>query len=373
MKRILIDVNSIVMRRGRTHLSGIGRTTVDLLQAMSKIENLPFEIQLYFQGRNSQGLNEYNLPFPSFYLPVPHVPKYNRVITHLRLKEIFSRYDLLHIPHNYELAANPQNAVVTLHDAMFFSFPDTATPDMEKAKKIAELAVKCKGIITCSESSKRDIVEYMNVKEDKVTVVPWGVSGNLYFPESQDNINVFKHKWNIRNPYYIMVSCDMGRKNTISLLKAFDLYLKRGGNYDLVLVWKNPPKDVLSPFQNTIEKGRIRIISHLNMDDLRTAYSGAVCSFFPSKYEGFGLPILESMACGTPVVTCKNSSLEEVGRDMALYTEPEDVECMSQYMFDFEIDKYTKGRNVKELEEYATQFSWEKVALGYIEFYKKYL
>ena len=372
MKKILVDVNSIVLRRGKTHLPGIGRSTLDLLAALAKLKNIPFQIQLFYQGSNPKALVRYNLPFPVLYIPLPSSGKYVKLISQLRLKELFSMYDLLHIPHNYSVVTKPEKTLVTIHDAMFFSYPESFLGHTSAKKNYPALAKACKGIITCSASSKHDIVQYMSVSEDKVTVVPWGVSKELFYPETGNQIASIKEKYQLKRSFFIMVSCDIGRKNTISLLRAFRLYKEKGGKYDLVLVWGNPPIDYLDEFADLINEKRVFFLKHLSEADLRGLYSGATASFFPSKYEGFGLPILESMACGTPVVTCRNSSLEEVGGEMVYYVEPENLQEMAGYMVGFENGKYDIVKQ-QQLLEYTDSFSWEETANRYVEFYKRHL
>ena len=373
MKKILIDVNSIIIRRGETHLSGIGRSTLDLLTALAKLENIPFQIQLFYQGSNPNALESYKLPFPVLYIPLPFSDKYVKLIAQMRLKELLSCYDLLHIVHNYSIVAKPKKTLVTIHDAMFFSYPENFLGHERARETYPVLAKACKGIITCSASSKRDIVQYMSVSEGKITVAPWCVSKELFYPETDIQITSIKEKYQVKKTFFIMVSCDIGRKNTISLLRAFRLYKEKGGKYDLVLVWGNPPTEYLTEFADLINENRVFFLKHLSEVDLRGLYSGAIASFFPSKYEGFGLPILESMACGTPVVTCRNSSLEEVGGKMAFYTEPDDLEMMAKYMIDFESGKYDLLEIKQQLLNYSDDFSWEKTALTYVEFYKKHL
>jgi len=372
MKRICIDINSIVPLFVKGFVSGVGGTTLELLKALSEMnDELSFEVVLYSQNMKGIGGRNLNLPFKNKHLYLPHRIKYDEFLGKYPVREIFTRYDLLHIPHNFEYVHCPEKTLVTLHDVLFYAFPDELTVSKEKGEKIKKLATDCKAIATCSESSGRDIQKYLNIKEEKITVIPWGVSSVVFYPESEEKIKLFKENNGIKFPYFIMVSCNIGRKNTISLLKAHRLYLKSKGNYDLVLLWKNPPEEILSEYSAEIISGKVHFVDSLNSDDLKTAYSGAVCSFFPSKYEGFGLPILESMACGTPVVTCNNSSLSEVGQDVALYTEPEDIEHISEYMFNFENNNLKISQEV--LLNHAKKFNWKDTAKKYVEFYQKNL
>ncbi|NTV92292.1 MAG: glycosyltransferase family 4 protein, partial [Chlorobiaceae bacterium] len=136
-----------------------------------------------------------------------------------------------------------------------------------------------------------------------------------------------------------------------------------------VLVWGNPPDHYLREFAQEIESKRIRFVSDVDDVILRQLYSASTLSWFPSRYEGFGLPVLESMACGTPVVTCRNSSLPEVGGDAALYLDPDDADAMAELMIDFDRGSSSHGELVERSLKHAARFTWERTARGYIDFY----
>jgi glycosyltransferase involved in cell wall biosynthesis len=213
----------------------------------------------------------------------------------------------------------------------------------------------------------------MGVAEEKVTVIHWGVSTKIFYPEMEANILNIKQKYQLNRPYFMMVSCDIGRKNTALLMENFRNYLRQGGKYDLVLIWKNPPAELLQKYSEEIESKHIHFLGGMGENELRTLYSGAIAFFFPSKYEGFGLPVLESMACGTPVITCCNSSLEEIGGDTAFYVSSESEQEMAAYMHDFEAGKYDLPDLKNKVLQHIENFTWKRAAEKYIEFYIKYL
>lgn len=301
MKRLLIDINSIVPYYVTGKVNGIGRTTLELIQALARIKNLPFEVVLYSQNMKGIGGRNTGLPFKTKHLYLPHREKIDKLLARFPIKECLTGYDIMHIPHNFEYVYSPGKCVVTLHDALFMKIQEKAFGHEKMKQIVPPFMRQCKHIITCSESSRRDIVETMGIEPEKITVIYWGIKHDLFFPQ--------KDKLNIRD----------------KLQSKFEL---------------SSPSD----------------------GDLALLYNGAEAMFFPSSYEGFGLPLLEAMACGVPVITCHNSSLDEIAGNAAIYlTEP---------LFDSLIDVMGRlDQNTIDTEPFvengikrAAQFSWEKTA-----------
>lgn len=140
-----------------------------------------------------------------------------------------------------------------------------------------------------------------------------------------------------------------------------------------MLVWKNPSVEAILFVKQEGLSDKVHFVQGLSNEELADMYSSATATFFPSKYEGFGLPILESMASGTPVVTCKNSSLEEVGGNAAIYVEPEDIRTMSIWMENFENRCVDYEKIKMACIKQASLFTWEKCAEKTIDVYKKCL
>ena len=368
-KQLLVDGNSIVYRSGMSYLPGIGRTTLELVSAMQRIDDLPFDVAIFTQTIRGN-LAVKSAPFKHINLPLPVGKPSELMLKKIPILDMIAPHDLLHIPHNYAVVFNPSKTIVTIHDAMYFSYPEKFLGH-EHARKLYPPFIKaCRSIVTCSYSSKRDIVEYMGISPDKISVVPWGVNTNVFYPTSKDDVlKSLEKTMGIKRPYFVCVSCDIGRKNTISAMRAFRNALRQNIEHDLILVWGNPPEKYIREFSTEIKSNRIRFVSHVDDHALRLLYCGSTLSLFPSKYEGFGLPVLESMACGTPVMTCNNSSLVEVGGDVALYVEPDDILTMSDLMIGF--DKGWQGYDemVHKSLKHASSFTWECTADKYVEIF----
>lgn len=368
MKRLLLDVDSIVSYYVSGRLGGIGRTTLDLIQALAKIENLPFEIILYSQNMKGIGGRNTGLPFKCRHLYLPHRVIVDKLLARFPIREWLTGYDLMHIPHNFEYVHCPERCVVTIHDAMFFSYPEPFLNHDFARENYPKFAKRAKAIITCSENSKREIVEYMQIPPEKISVCYWGINHQLFFPRAKA-----QNKYTREKPYFLSVSCNIGRKNTISVLKAYEILLKQDPQNDLVLVWRDLSLEIKEKYSSSQFKGRIHFVSNISDEELASLYSSATAMFFPSKYEGFGLPIAEAMASGTPVVTCRNSSLEEVGGDAAIYVSPEDIDAMAGWMAKFE----NRDLDIESIREkglaQAAKFTWDTCAHKTIDVYKKCL
>lgn len=371
MKKLLIDANPCVPFLVSGRVNGIGRTNIELIKALNALpeEEIPFEIELYTQNIKGVNAKKLDTRFKTRHAFLRNNNRGNTIARQFRVRELLSHYDLMHITHNYHDVAHPDKCIVTIHDAMMFSYPENFLGHEASRKIIPDFARKAKAILTCSENSKREIAEFMHVSPDKIFVAPWGVDHTLLYPRKK-KANRFTND----KPYFIAVSCDIGRKNTIAVIKAFIKFYKHNPDHELICVWRNPSEKVLRTIeQNPCIKQRIHFVSNISNEELAELYSGASCTFFPSRYEGFGLPIAESMACGTPVVTCRNSSLEEVGGNTALYVDPDDIDAMEQYMEDFENGALKKQELIEANVRQSMLFTWDNCSRITLNVYRECL
>lgn len=376
MKKLLIDVDSIVPYYVFGKVSGIGRTTLELIQALAKIKNLPFEIELYSQNMKGIGGRNTGLPFKCKHLYLPHRELVNKLLARFPVREWLAGYDLMHIPHNFEYVHRPDKCVVTLHDALFMRIQETAFEHEKMKRLVPPFMHQCRHIITCSEASKRDIVDTMGIAPEKISVIYWGVKHDIFYPQT-DKSEVkerIRTKFELSAPYFLSVSCNAERKRTDVLVRSYlALFQQQKPQHDLVLVWGNPPQSLLDEIQQSGVSQRIHFLKNISDADLALLYNGAKVLFFPSSYEGFGLPILEAMACGTPVVTSNNSSLGEVASDAAVYLSEPAFESLIDVMGRFEKDTIDADPLIKKGLNRALEFTWAKTASETVQVYSDYI
>ena len=373
MKRLLIKANiAPSLKKGR-YIPGVGRSTTLLLQALAQEKDLPFDIQIYGSGIRTIGFNFYNLPFKHFSFPISELIGCEKTMIEPYFRAKYLKYDLFHIPHNIDRVYKNERFIVTLHDTIGY---DTAIKqgDFKTINKWKEMANRSVGIITCSEFSKNEIANKLAIPLDKINVIYWGISHENFYIEEPERLNNKLHKLQIDYPYFLTVSCAHPRKNIAFLLKAFNLFKCRyNTDYRLIVVWSNPPKEILENYQFDIENKNIIFRNYVSDEDLISLYNGATATIYPSLAEGFGFPILESFACGTPVITCNNTSLPEIGQDAAIYTSETDIEEMIEKLCLFTQDKFNLNDFNLKSQKVLSKFSWKQTAKQYINCYKKYL
>lgn len=375
MKRLLIKACGIAppLKIKGGYISGVGRSTTLLLQALAQQKEIPFEIQIYTSGISSIGFNFNHLPFKHFSFPIPESIGCEKTMIEPYFRARCLKYDLLHIPHNLDRVYNNERFIVTLHDTIGF---DTALKqgNIKMMNKWHEMANRSVGIITCSEFSKNEIMNKLSVPEEKINVIHWGISYDNFHVESPEKLNKQLENLHINYPYFLAVSCSHPRKNIPFLLKAFSLFKSRyNTNFKLIVIWSNPPQEIIDKYQIDINKENIIFKKYVSDEDLLSLYNGATATIYPSLAEGFGFPILESFACETPVITCRNTSLPEIGQDAAIYTSETDIEEMVEKLCLFAENSFNIDEFKIKSQKVLSMFSWQKTAEQYINCYKKYL
>ncbi|PMB17828.1 glycosyltransferase family 4 protein, partial [Fischerella thermalis] len=165
------------------------------------------------------------------------------------------------------------------------------------------------------------------------------------------------YKYSINKPYFLLVGTGNGYKNGILFFQAFSKLASSNG-FDIVCTGSS---GLLAPEFRTYTSGSVVHMLQLSDEELATAYSGAVALVYPSKYEGFGMPIIEAMACGCPVITCPNASLPEVAGEAAIYIKDDDIQGLADALCEVQKPSVRQSLIAAGLEQ-AKKFSWSKMA-----------
>lgn len=211
--------------------------------------------------------------------------------------------------------------------------------------------------IAISQSTAYDVIRFHPAALDKITVAYCAVDTDRFYVSSGDDISAFRRQYGVTAPYVVFIGDRAGYKNAELLFRALSL-LKNAQDLEVVCVGGHSElEEYLAAFNPAV---KVHVLQ-LNDDMLRAAYSGAAALTYPSVYEGFGLPILEAMACGCPVITCQNSSLPEVAGAAALYVREYNPEELLAAMYQIQQPEVRESL-VQLGYRQVGKFSWQKMA-----------
>jgi len=211
--------------------------------------------------------------------------------------------------------------------------------------------------IAISENTAIDLIKFFPyIPRESVTVAHCGIK-SIFSPADSERVNAFKRKYGISKPYFILVGAGDGYKNGTLFFKAFSQLASCYG-FDIVCTGSG---GLLAPEWRAYTSGSVVHMLQLSDEELAITYSGAAALVYPSKYEGFGMPVVEAMACGCPVITCPNASIPEVAGKAAIYVNDDDLEGMVNALCEVQKPSVRNSLIAAGLEQ-VKQFSWPKMA-----------
>jgi len=286
-----------------------------------------------------------------------------------------AKVDVLHMPANVISLFSPCPTVVTILDTTALQTPKSFTFWYRNYARIfIPLAAKYAAmILTISEHSKRDIVKQLKVAPDKVFVT-YPAASPRFQPVSEREISGIRQKYNLTS-FILTVSTLEPRKNIVRLLQAFGLLRKRGASCQLVHAgpqgWLF--KEILAEAERLELQDSVRFLGRVPIDDLVGLYNAASVFVYPSLYEGFGLPVLEAMACGCPVVASNTSSLPEVVGEAGMMVDPYDVRHLADTIQQILEDPNLAHDMCQWGLAQARQFTWQRCAQETAAVYRQVL
>ncbi|MGK7950393.1 MAG: glycosyltransferase family 4 protein [Xenococcaceae cyanobacterium] len=383
MFKVVIDATPITPMP-----SGVGLHLLNLIDALYKLQaSENFQLGLAYQpGFKNWLRRNFSLPeclqnyTPQYQLPLP-----TRISNALldRFPQFFPNYlepildkpDLFHgTNYNTYPFSHPQK-IINIYDLTFIKYPDYIDSVVKQYQKRVINCLRWSDlIITSSEHCQKEIIEYLDVSPQKIWVTPLASryqNYNLSQPISKELIQQYQAY--LSQPYILFVGTLEPRKNINNLLKSFN-YLKEKYKieHNLILIgqkgWLYRP--ILTAIENSPWRHCIHHLGYLSDEVVAMFYQKAELLAYPSYYEGFGLPVLEAMTLGTPVVTSNSSSLPEVAGDAALLVNPHNSFEIAEAILAIINDSQLRHNLKSKGKERAKQFSWKKTAHLTLDAYK---
>ena len=286
--------------------------------------------------------------------------------------------DLLHSPHHHApVVVGPGiQRVVTFNDVTFLLLPERY-PRIRRSYMAAVTRAAARvvdAVITPSEAVANDVVNELGLRPNLVTTIP-DAAGPQYAPSADSDVARVRSDYHLAGLYILSVGSQEPGKNRTRLIQAFQRIQKRQAGLKLVVVGQ-PAWNYEGDAQLVRELGlqqHVRFLGYVPDADLPALYTGAMFSVFPSLYEGFGLPVLESMASGTPVLTSNVGATAEVAGDAAVLVDPYDVDAIAAAIARL-VDEEELRKRLRTLGlERASQFSWNRTARETLAVYESIL
>jgi glycosyltransferase involved in cell wall biosynthesis len=263
------------------------------------------------------------------------------------------------------LTTNTPQCIV-VHDLAFLHYPShiKKTHLHFFKKNIPKFLQKAKTIVTVSEFSKKDIIDQYKTDPKKIDVV-YSASKENFKLVSADVKQSIKNKYTAGTEYFLYTGAIHPRKNLVNLLKAFSIFKKRQqSNLKLVLAGRLAWK--YDSFLESLRKYKYRddviLLGYIAEEELVKIMASAYALVYPSFFEGFGVPVLEAMNCDVPVITSANSSMQEIAKDAALYTDANSFEDIAEKMMLIYKDESLRSKLIEKGRFIAQQYSWQKTA-----------
>ena len=284
------------------------------------------------------------------------------------------RPDLLHVQYTGPLfSAAP--LVVSVHDVSFLEYPQyfTRFRSLQLRLTVERTVKRAARVLTPSEYSRRAILKHYRIPEEKVVVVPNAVASQFRPIEREAARAAIQRKFGIRRPFVLTVGDLQPRKNHLGLLHAFEDVLRAEPKlpHDLVFVGKETwySRDLHRAVHRSPARDRIHFAGFVDDADLVKFYGACELFVFPSFYEGFGLPILEAMACGRAVACSQLTAMPEVANAAGILFDPGCRESIARAMLDILRDAELRARLERLGQHHAAGFSWEKSAAQTLQVY----
>lgn len=290
---------------------------------------------------------------------------------HGKLWPIRKRIDLIHGLDGFAPIWRNTKSIITIHDIyVLLEEGENISSESFKKKKMKkfENLSAYEAIIAISHATKKDLINNFDINERKIKVIPLGINAS-FFKRNEEEIRKMRSRYHLDKDYLLFVGAISKRKNTVRLVQAF-AESPAAGEMTLVIAGSMgyQGEEVLQVIRRHGLEGRVKILGYFAEEDLPALYSGAEGFLFPTLYEGFGIPILEAMACGTPVLVGNRGASPETAGGFAVEVDPLDVASIAAG-----IEKVltTSSEHIEKGIRHASAFTWRRCAEETLDFYRQ--
>lgn len=375
-----IGINARYLQR---KMSGIERYILELVLHLQKVDEKQEYVLFFNKDTTIPEIPEQE----NFKQYVSMFPTTNRALRllweHLALYYELKKNNItvFHGPAFFVPVLKPKDCqyIITVHDITFKKYPETFTWATRlyysilfpQSLRLADI------IITDSISTKNDLIGSYGIRAEKIQVVYLGISNAFLNKEKSQAVYAISKKYNLPDEYFLFTGVLSPRKNIITILNAFkqikeeEMFRK----YKLVIVGRPGwlYDEIFRKVKELSLENEVLFIDYVPEEELPSFYTNAKIFLFPSLYEGFGLPILEAMACGCPVITSNVSSMPEVAGDAAVLINPASVDELVSSIKEITVNKNLRKELQKKGVEQIKKFSWEKTAVETKNIYEQQL
>lgn len=371
--RICVDIQSAVSQR-----AGVGRYTRNLVEHLAPLIAPTDELNLFYFDFHQRGLDfpcPGARPHPVRWIPGTFAQQAWKRLHWPPFDWFAGMADLYHFPNFTIPPLKKGRKIVTIHDMSFLRYPEFSEDKNLNylTNFIHDTVRRADAIITVSEFSRRETAELLELDPSRIFATPLGITSGCTRPTA-DAIARTRQTLNLTRPYLLSVGTLEPRKNIPFLIDVFEHMTDFDG--DLVIAgmqgWKVEP--ILDRMQNSSCRDRIRYLEYIPDGSLFPLYAGAELFLITSFYEGFGLPPLEAMACGTPVISSTGGSLPEMLTGPAAVLIPGfDASAWATTLSSLLHDSTRRQELARQAPLHAARYSWQDTARKTLEIYRKVL
>lgn len=371
MKKVSFDVQMLV----KVNKTGIGWCVQNLLMNLPHMDGVSYQLNYFSLGTNDEQLKSIE-HYKSFGYQIKkcnwcesRVYRIMSNIIPLPYSHFFGDDSNVSVFFNYIVPPGVRGRkIVLVYDMVYKAFPETVKKRTKSLLKMSleKTCERADHIITISEFSKREIIKYLGIPEGKISIMPCGVDLSIYHPDySEEMIVKTLGKYNVPRNYLLYLGTLEPRKNIVRMIEAYSLAKEK--NTDIPkLVMAGGKGWVYSRIFETVHRLKLEddiiFTGYISEFDVPMLMKGARAFLFPSLYEGFGMPPLEAMACGTPVLVSNVASLPEVVGEASIKVDPFSVESIKSGIELITYDESIRIELSQKGLERAKMFTWDRAA-----------